>query len=230
MNSYLSRLNPAERRFVIGVVVLFFIVVNVFWVAPHFGDWTQWKRRLLAGRATLQDYKQMIAQQPRWEAELARMEGGTEVPPEDQAAQLLQTISIHAAQSGVNIIAPRQTTRTNELYYVERVQNVNLQGGEKQLVDFLKSLSDTSLIRVQSIRIYTDAPRQQLIADATLVASYKKRPGTRAVAAPAATPPATAAPDQTGRRTKQPAALPSKGTPPARGAVPPPLPPTQKKK
>lgn len=39
MNEYFSRLNPSERRFVVVVALLFFIVVNLFWVWPHFSDW-----------------------------------------------------------------------------------------------------------------------------------------------------------------------------------------------
>ena len=46
MNEYFSRLNPSERRFVVVVALLLFIVVNLFWVWPHFSDWGDLKGRL----------------------------------------------------------------------------------------------------------------------------------------------------------------------------------------
>ena len=38
-------LKPQERRLVIGALVVGFILVNVWFVWPHFGDWAKNSRR-----------------------------------------------------------------------------------------------------------------------------------------------------------------------------------------
>jgi hypothetical protein len=79
------------------------------------------------------------------------------------------------AQSGVNVTSTSRTsTRTNE-FFLELAQTIGVQSAEPQLVDFLYNLgAGTSLIRVRGLTLHPDPPRQQLIANATLVASYQK--------------------------------------------------------
>ena len=49
MSSYLDRLNlrPFEKRLVVGVGVVLFIVVNAVFVVPHFSDLSQARERRL---------------------------------------------------------------------------------------------------------------------------------------------------------------------------------------
>jgi hypothetical protein len=192
MNDYLARLNPAERRFVIGVAVLFFIVINFFWVWPHFSDWDQVQRVLGSKRALLANYQAVIQQQTTLEAELRKLAGqGPAVPPEDQASEFFRTVNSQASKDGVIFIGnSRSVTRTNQ-FFVEWTQTVQVQAGEKQLVDFLYHLgSDDSMIRVRALSVHPDASRQQLNANITLVASYQRNP--RAAAAAAAPAPLAA--------------------------------------
>jgi len=65
VNNYLSRLNPSERRFVVGVALLFFIVVNVFWVWPHFSDWKTLKDSLDGARVKLARQDNAIGPGPK---------------------------------------------------------------------------------------------------------------------------------------------------------------------
>ncbi len=97
--------------------------------------------------------------------------------------------SQQAAVSRVNIASMgRQTTSTNDAFFVQLTQNINVTANDAQLVDFLYKLgSSASMIRVLDLELQPDPPRQNLVANITLVASYQKKPAAKAApAAPAA--------------------------------------------
>jgi hypothetical protein len=71
----------------------------------------------------------------------------------------------------------RQFTRTNDVFFVEQVQNINVLATEEQLVDFLYKLgTGASMIRVRDLELQPDLPHQRLVANIKLVASYQKNP------------------------------------------------------
>lgn len=213
MNGYLSRLNPMERRFVVGVGLVFFLVINIFWIWPHFADWSDLRGRLENSRSMLGTREGLIQQRPKVEAEIKKLASeGSYVPPEDQSLQFLRTIQTQMAQTGVGFVGnSRQTTSTN-LFFIEQAQTVTVASGEKQLVDFLYNLgSGNSLVRVREISVRPDPNRSQLNANITLVASFQKSSKAPAPATKAATPaakPATPAPTVAKPPTQP-------GTPPA---------------
>ena len=189
MNEYLARLNSAERRFLVAVVVLLFLVFNIFWVWPHFSDWGDLQRRLTSARAKLASYEAVIQQRAAIESELRKLQGeGLAVPPEDQTTEFFRTIQTQALQNGVNFIGnSRPTARTNNQFFVEQILTVQVQSTEKQLVEFLYNLgAANSLIRVRALSVHPDPSRQQLSANITLVASYQKNPKPQAAPPPAA--------------------------------------------
>ena len=69
----------------------------------------------------------------------------------------------------------RQMTRTNDAFFVEQIQNINVTATDEQLVDFLYKLgSDASMIRVRDLELQPDPPHQKLNANIKLVASYQR--------------------------------------------------------
>ncbi len=197
MKDSFARLSSGERRFVVGVMFLVFILLNAFFVWPRFSEWDQTKFRLTKARNKLDTYNKAIAETPKFEREVAEMEReGLTVPPENQAVDFLNAIQSEAARSGVNIVQlTRQNTRTNDVFFVEQAQSLSAQSGEQQLVDFLYNLgSGKSLTRVRALTLRRDPSGHQLAANVTLVASYQKKPTTRAAAPATSATPATAAP------------------------------------
>ena len=204
MKEFFARLNPTERRFVVGVGVVFFLVVNMVWVWPHFGDWGKTRAAMDKARGLLAQFARGTNEIPGLEKEIAKYRGqGQFVPPENQTIQFFRLIQNQAAFSGVGIInmgSSRQPTATDNPFFVEQNQTITVQSGEKQLVDFLYHLGadSNSLIRVKVMSVQPDPPRQNLTARLTLVASYQKNalasaPKSAAPAPVAATPrPATA--------------------------------------
>jgi Tfp pilus assembly protein PilO len=188
MNTYLSKLNPAERRFVIAVAVVLFIVVNWLMVWPHFSDWDNYKARLQRARTEYAKRQTVIQLAEKLKLEVARMQSeGSAVPAEDQATEFLRTIQSQAAASGVQFIGnSRQTGQTNQ-FFMEQRQTIQVQATDQQLVNFLYNLgAGNSLVRVRTLSIHPDPNRYSLNASITLVASYQKNPAAKP-AAPAKT-------------------------------------------
>jgi len=101
---------------------------------------------------------------------------GEFVATEDMSINFLRTIQSQAQASGV-AMSPmgRQMTRTNDAFFVEQIQNIDVTGTDDQLVDFLYKLgSDVSMIRVLDLELQPDPPRQKLNGKIKLVASYQK--------------------------------------------------------
>jgi Tfp pilus assembly protein PilO len=183
MKKYFAQLRPLERRLVVGVLVVVVVALNAVYVWPHFGDWTRLEGRLATARQQLKTYQAANAEIPALAAQVKQFASeGSFVAPEDQAINLMRTINSQAAASGFGIqgYSPAQT-RTNDAFFVEQVQNVNVVATEEQLVDFLYQLgSGASMIRVRDLELQPDPPRQKLSARIKLVASYQKNPAPAA--------------------------------------------------
>jgi Tfp pilus assembly protein PilO len=179
MKKYFSQLRPMERRLVVGVAVVLILVLNFVYVWPHFSDWGNLRGRLDEARRKLKLYQTAIAQIPSYQALVKNFEGqGQFVAPEDQAINFTRTIQSQSAQSGVGILnTSRQTTHTNDAFFIEQVQNINVTATDAQLVDFLYKLgSGASMIRVRDLELQPDPARTHLTANIRLVASYQKNP------------------------------------------------------
>jgi Tfp pilus assembly protein PilO len=191
MKSPLANLTSLERRFVIGVMVVVFIVLNLLFVRPRFADWGKVQSRHANATRKLELYRADIATYTNLQKEVAALEGaGLSVPPEEQAVDFLRTIQNTALQTGVNIqSSQRATTRTNDQFFLEQAQSVTVVANETNLVNFLHQLSaNNALISVRDLVMRPDPPRQQLNASLKLVASYQKKSPVKAAppAAPAA--------------------------------------------
>lgn len=198
MNSPLANLTSLERRFVIGVMVVVFIVLNLLFVRPRFGDWGKVKTRLATANKKLETFRTEINQSANLQTNITILEGsGLSVPLDGASVDFLRTIQNTALQTGVNIQTSARstsTTRTNDQYFMEQAQSVTLVAREENLVNFLYQLSagSNALISVRDLVLRPDQPRQQLNANLKLVASYQKttpaKPGP-----PGATPATTTA-------------------------------------
>jgi Tfp pilus assembly protein PilO len=177
MKKYFAQLRPMERRLAIGVLVVLFLVLNYVFIWPHFSDWGNLRQRGDDAQRKLRLYQTAIAQKPAYEAQAKKLESAGElIPIEDQSVNMLRTIQSQSAQSGVGIVnTSRQMTRTNDAFFVEQVQNINVLSNDKQLVDFLYKLgSGASTIRVRDLELQPDNAKQNLNANIQLVASYQK--------------------------------------------------------
>jgi hypothetical protein len=191
MKEFFARLNPTERRFVVGVIVVFVLVINIVWIWPHFGDWSETKGRMGTASDQLAKFQSGTNLIPDLEKKIAKFQGqGQIVPSADQAVQFVRLIQNQLAQFGIipeNMNNQRMPGATNS-FFVDQAQTMTLQTTEKQLVDFLYSLgaNTNSSIRVKVLTVQPDPSHQRLTARVTLVASYQKKAIGSVGAAPAA--------------------------------------------
>jgi len=191
MKSYLDNLRPFEKRLVVGVAVMLFVVLNVTFVRPHFSDWNRMQNRMKDAQWKLERFGKEIEQIPAYTQQIDSLVGESQdVPPEEQAAEFTRAVALQAGESQVSMVGTQpMSTRTNQ-FFLELTQNLSVQSKEENLVDFLYKLgAGGSLIRVRGLTLRPDVPRHQLNANITLVASYQKK--TITPAAPKRTPPAT---------------------------------------
>ena len=193
MKNPLDRLNlrPFEKRLVVGVAAVFFVVMNAWFVFPHFSDLAQAQKQRAEALEKIGRWQVEINQEPSYRKQIRDLESeGQAVPAEDQQNQFSRAIQMQQAQSGVNITSTsKQTVRTNQ-FFLELTEQVSVESGEAQLVDFLYNLgSGTSLIRVRDLALHPNPPRQALSGNVKLVASYQKNPPKKA--APGANPAAS---------------------------------------
>ena len=184
MKKYFAQLRPMERRLVVGVAVVLVLVLNAVFIWPHLSDWGKLRNRLDEAHRKLKLYQTAVAQIPALTADVKKFESAGEfVAPEDQGINFMRTIQGQSAQSCVAIVnTSRQLTRTNDAFFVEQVENINVLATEEQLVDFLYKLgSGASMIRVRDLELQPDPPHQRLNANIRLVASYQKSPPVAAV-------------------------------------------------
>jgi Tfp pilus assembly protein PilO len=189
LKKYFASLRPLERRLVVFVFVFVVVALNWAFIWPRFSDWSNNQGRLEAASSTLKRYQGMVAQIPELQKQLGKFETeGDIVAPDDQTVTFTRTIQTQSADSGVALQSlSRPITHTNDVFFIEQVQNINVLAEEKNLVDFLYKLgSGSSMIRVRDLTMQPDPPRQRLSADIRLVANYQKSTTATAAKSPTA--------------------------------------------
>lgn len=209
MKSMFDKLNlrPGERRLVVIVGIVVFVVLNIWFVWPNIGAYAKAQKDISAAKSTLQRFRMEAGRKAAYERDLHDLETkGAFIGQEDQALQLSREIASQAALSGVTVLRydpgqRMQTGRTNA-FFDEAALLINVSTGEKELVDFLYNLaSKNSLIRVRSMNLGTEPQRYKLQGSLTLVESFQKKapppPPKPAAAAPPAKAPAQPKPAAT---------------------------------
>jgi len=186
-SSFLDQLNltPQERRIVVGIAVVVFVVLNLLLVWPHFGDLARVRHDLDDTRKTMMQWNQKIAMDVEPTngiktklMKLQSQQGGGIV---NQQVQLQKSVYDQAMKTGVNISEYRPVTSTgsssNE-FYEEQSLKITFECQETQLINFLFNVgNDPAMIRVRELNLRTaDANRYALRGDAFLSANYAKQP------------------------------------------------------
>lgn len=227
MMRFLDKLNlrPGERRLVVLVAFTVFVVINLIFVWPHFGDLALASVKLEKARLDLMKYERKVQQTDLYKSRLVEYEkDNPEVPQEDQGVQFQRAIQQQAAASGVNVTTfSRATPKTNSIFFLEQLQTISVQTTDTNLVEFLYSLgAGQSLIRVRELSLRPDQPRYNLGGNITLVASYQRKLPVKGASASTTAAPAASKASGNDAPPPAPASKPSplpKPITPAAGAV-----------
>jgi hypothetical protein len=188
-------LRPGERRLVVVVGILIFIVVQVLYIWPLFGEVGRTDAKRVKALNELKARQTIIAETNKFAADLAKLQGeGLDIPPEDQAVQLMRTVNTLSSQSRVQIQNTSKPFTTTNQFFMEQSLTVSTLSDEGALVNFVYGLGEgNSLIRVRDLTLRRDQSQTKLSASIKLVASYQKKAGaTRPTGATAVRAPAPA--------------------------------------
>ena len=196
MKEFFNKLTPAERRLVVFVGIGVFVVINIWFIIPMFGDYGKHQEQRTKAQRQVETYKTEINKKKDYESKINVLskQGGA-VPTETAALRLSQEVSSQAALSGVTLptITPMSRgpvgNKTNA-FFEEASVGVTFNTGEKELLDFLYRLADKDLlIRAKSMQLQPDVPgRMRLQGSLTLVKSYQRPTPVKSAPAPAAKP------------------------------------------
>src|SRR4051812_26359916 len=136
MNEYWNNLRPLEKRLVVAVGSVLFIMLNLWFVVPHFSDWSKIERRIDTARIKQQKFQAEIARMPTYDNEIKKLEGSAlSVPQEDQMMHFSTAIQSEAARSiGIPSSTGKIRTETNQ-FFLELSQNITVQSKEQPLVE-----------------------------------------------------------------------------------------------
>jgi hypothetical protein len=199
MKSVFDKLNlrPQERRLVVIVGIVVFVVMNFVFVFPNFGALGRIQQRTSDTRKKLDLYNSEIARQSYYRKEIETLQRqGMFVVDEQRALTLANDVYAQAGISGVNVptMTPMQrgsTTGKTNAFFEEQSVRLSINSGEKELIDFLYRLADKEfLIRARSMDVSPDISRMRLQGSITLVKSFQRKPPSKA----ALTGPVSAAP------------------------------------
>src|SRR5439155_6399874 len=222
MKSLFDKLNlrPGERRLVVGVGILIFVVLNLTFVWPNFGAYASTEKTISATKDKLKRFTREVDNKAGYERELRTLEDkGVFVGEEVQELELQREVRSQAQIAGVDVRgynpSARGTSARTNAFFDETSLVINFVSGEKELVDFLYRLgSGNSLIRVRDMNLGTELPaRQKLQGSLTLVESFQKKPVKVAAAPPPKkTAPAKAPPKAADKTKPAPARQPPSNT------------------
>jgi hypothetical protein len=185
MSSLLDKLNlrPQERRLVVLAGAVIFVVLNLWFVWPHFDDYSRIQRDIQRARTTLDRYHAELALVPQYTRRLEELEGqgAAGVLPEEQATLLISRIQMQADRSGVKhgrlTPAPRTARNPATDFFEEQSLTLDrIATGPAELIDFLMALATGDLvIRVRALDLRRDPTETHLVGSIVLVASFQKQ-------------------------------------------------------
>jgi Tfp pilus assembly protein PilO len=177
-------LRPQERRVVVVVMVLVFIVLNWMFVRPLFGQFGEAQNELAKEERTLKKYRDEIAKEKSYRALEAKLKSeGSDVLTEE--LQLQRIVEQHATAAGFSPgrYAPGvrlSSGRTNQ-FFEDQGLTIDFNTFSTNLVEFLVSMaSGNSMIRVQEMNLKPDPSGTRLSGSLLFIASYQRKAPPRA--------------------------------------------------
>ena len=172
-------LRPQERRIVVIVGLIIFVVLNILFVRPLFGELGKAEIALEKSKKTQARYEAEIAKAPNLQRIEARLkEEGSEVLSEE--LQLQRIVNDRAIAAGVQVSrsvpsSGPQIGRTNQ-FFEDQSLTIDFTSGGKELVDFLVGMaSGNSMVHVHNMSLRTVAGGTRLGGNIIFLASYQKK-------------------------------------------------------
>ncbi|HEX3797699.1 MAG TPA: hypothetical protein VH413_03275 [Verrucomicrobiae bacterium] len=181
MKRFLAGLTTQERRWLVGIGVVLFLIINYFFVWSHFHDWARNTMLMQRTEKTNEVYSTELRHQAEYQRKINELQSdGSSVLPEDQAIDFVHFYNSRAISNKIIVVNQGAlVTHTNE-FFLEQQMGITIQADETNLVKFLYSLAaGNSMMRVRAMSLHPDPSHRELSANVTLVASYQKKKPVR---------------------------------------------------
>jgi len=209
------KLTPSERRLVVVIGAVVFLVVNYWLVWPRFGDFAALSHEIETLDQKREQYEKEVARRPAYDALLRKLQAaGSVLPAGEERIQFRSDMERLAREVGIAVprwgeVLPERGvgTATNAFFESISLSMSQISGAEEQFVEFLHRVgSSNSTIRVKELTLAPGNydPRAQgktnLVGTVKLVASVQKAApksatnGVPPAAAPGTRPVTNAAP------------------------------------
>jgi hypothetical protein len=180
--SVLDQLNlrPQERRILVVVGFLIFVVLNWMFVRPLFGQWAAGQEELAKTRRTQERYQAEINKAPTYKAlEDSLKKAGNEVLTEELQLQRI-VIEQYANASGVSysrsVPGTRPTSGRTNQFFEDQGLTVDFNTYSTNFVEWLVGLATgNNMIRVQEMNLKPDPSGHRLSGSILFIASYQKK-------------------------------------------------------
>jgi len=186
MKSIFDKLNlrPQERRLLVIVSLVVFVVLNIWFVWPYFGEWSKTGRAMNRSEMTLKKYKDEIAKKPTYEKKEKELRSiGELLVGELDMENIVRRQA--STTPGFQIITADSRNRvgatgvnTNR-FFQEQTLTIQFTSGGKELVDFLVGIaSQNALIRVREMTVRPDPAQTRLNGNMVFVGNFARKPAT----------------------------------------------------
>lgn len=210
MYRFFDRLNltPAERRLVVAIIAVVFVVVNYWLVWPRFGDFDVIQQDIAGKEKKMREtFQREIDRRPTYEATLRNLQTQGSVVPQGEERiafrsdmeRLVRDVGLMVPRWGEVVTERAAGVSSNAFFDAISLQMAQVAGSEAQFVDFLYRVgASNSTIRVKDLTLAPGPldPRTQgktnLNATIRLVASIQRptaRLAPESTNAPAPGPP-----------------------------------------
>jgi hypothetical protein len=189
VKQWFEQLKPQERRYAVIIGSAVFLILNYFFVWPHFGDWKRYDARIKKDDELTATYNKEVRLKPTYQHRINELQSDSSpIPPEDQAIDFIHFYSSRALSNKVSVVNQGTLTTQTNAFFLEQQMGIIVVADETNLVNFLYSLgSGNSMMRVRAMSLHPSQNHQDLNANITLVASYQKKTPVRSTT-PGATP------------------------------------------
>lgn len=175
------QLRPHERRLVVIGLVVLFVVLNMWFVWPHYGDRAQAIRQLAKSNQDVAKYQKELSLTNQYNELLTKLDKeGAGVLAGDKDIALLSTIQTLIRESGVShssiTPAPRAAFNGTNEFYDQQALSIVLNPNEPEpLIRFLVSLATNEVtLRVRELDLKPDPSKTKLAGSLRVVASFQK--------------------------------------------------------
>lgn len=185
------QLRPQERRLLVLGAAILFVVLNLWFVWPHYGELGRVQNQIRGRERTLETFRTELDRRDGYLAQLQALEmDGVGVLDRDKDLTLLGTVQTELARSGISHSGINTASGGTSEFFEQRTLSVNLNPTSPEaLVRFLLSLATNQVVlRVKELDLKPDGTKTKLSGSVRIVASFQRETLVPTAAAVAATP------------------------------------------